>query len=172
MLFEHPEILWSLFLLLIPILIHLFQLRRFKKTPFTNVKTLKKVISESRKSNILKKWLLLCTRLLLLTALIFAFSRPFVPGKSALKNKQTVIYLDNSYSMQALEGAGTLLENKVQELLRSVPEESRFSLFTNDRTLRKVRINDIKNELLTLPYSSRQLTLDAIHLKAESLFDN
>src|SRR5690606_4018030 len=82
-----------------------------------------------------------------------------------------VIYLDNSFSMQALAGTGTLLENEVQELLRSIPEESDFSLFTNDRTLRKVRINDIKNELLTLPYSSQQLTLGAIHLKAKSLFD-
>lgn len=172
MLFKHPELLWSLFLLLIPIIIHLFQLRRFKKTPFTNVKILKKVVSESRKSNVLKKWLLLCTRLLLLTALIIAFAQPFIPGKSALKNKRTIIYLDNSYSMQALEGTGTLLENKVQELLRSVPEESGFSLFTNDRTFREVRINDIKNELLTLPYSGRQLTLDAIHLKANSLFDH
>jgi len=170
MLFKHPEILWWLFLLLIPILIHLFQLRRFKKTPFTNVKFLKKVDAESRKSNTLKKWLLLFTRVLLLGALIIAFAQPFIPGSSALKNKQTVIYLDNSHSMQALAGTGTLLENKVQELLRAVPEESEISLFTNDRTLRGVRINDIKNELLTLPYTSRQLTLEAIHLKAKSLF--
>lgn len=172
MLFKHPELLWSLFLLLLPILIHLFQLRRFKKTPFTNVKILKKVVSESRKSNALKKWLLLCTRLLLLVALILAFAQPFIPGKSALKNKQTVVYLDNSFSMQALQGTGSLLENAVQELLRSLPEESDLSLFTNDRTFRKVRINDIKNELLALPYSNRQLTLDAIHLKAKSLFDD
>lgn len=171
MLFKHPEILWSLFLLSIPILIHLFQLRRFKKTPFTNVKILKKVVAESRKSNILKKWLLLCTRLLLLGALIIAFAQPFTRAKSAVEGRQTVIYLDNSFSMQALSGTATLLENSVQQLLRSVPEDIAFSLFTNDHTLRGVRINDIKNELLSLPYSSRQLTLDAIHLKAESLFD-
>jgi hypothetical protein len=44
--FKYPEILWGLLLLLIPILIHLFQLRRFKKTLFTNVKFLKLVVSE------------------------------------------------------------------------------------------------------------------------------
>ncbi|NNG09286.1 MAG: hypothetical protein HKM92_03885, partial [Arenibacter sp.] len=76
MLFKHPELLWAFFLLLIPILIHLFQLRRFKKTPFTNVKILKKVVAESRRSNTLKKWLLLFTRLLLLSALIVAFTQP------------------------------------------------------------------------------------------------
>ena len=64
--FKYPELLWALLLLLIPIFIHLFQLRRFKKTPFTNVKVLKsRVLAESRKSNTLKKWLLLLTRLLL-----------------------------------------------------------------------------------------------------------
>ena len=52
--FKNPEILWALLLLLIPILIHLFQLRRFKKTPFTNVKMLQKVVVESRKSRSLK----------------------------------------------------------------------------------------------------------------------
>ena len=172
MLFKHPELLWAFFLLLIPILIHLFQLRRFKKTPFTNVKILKKVVAESRKSNTLKKWLLLCTRLLILSALITAFTQPFIPGKSALKSNETVIYLDNSLSMQANSGTGTLLENVVQEILKSVPEENTFSLFTNNIIYREVRIADIKNNLLSLPYSSNQLQLEEIYLKARTLFTN
>tara|TARA_R110000868_G_scaffold257575_4_gene514837 strand:+ start:26828 stop:28846 length:2019 start_codon:yes stop_codon:yes gene_type:complete len=170
MLFKHPELLWAFFLLLIPIFIHLFQLRRFKKTPFTNVKILKKVVAESRKSNSLKKWLLLCTRLLILSALIIAFAQPFIPGKSALKSKETVIYLDNSLSMQAKMGTSTLLENMVQDILKSVPEENTFSLFTNDKIYRQVRIGDIKNNLLSLPYSNNQLLLEEIFLKAKTLF--
>ena len=39
--FKHPEILYFLLLLIVPILVHLFQLRRFKKQEFTNVKLLK-----------------------------------------------------------------------------------------------------------------------------------
>ncbi len=169
MLFKHPEVLWSLFLLVIPILIHLFQLRRFTKTPFTNVKLLQKVVAESRKSNSLKKWLLLFTRLLLLTALILSFAQPFLPGKSALKQGQFIIYLDNSFSMQAADERGTLLENKVQELLRSVPPTRTITLFTNERTFRDVHINEIKNELLSLPYTGKQSSLDEILLKAKSL---
>ena len=172
MLFKHPELLWALFLLLIPILIHLFQLRRFKKTPFTNVKILKKVVAESRKSNTLKKWLLLCTRLLILSALIVAFAQPFIPGKSALKRNETVIYLDNSLSMQANTGSGTLLENMVQEILKSVPKENTFSIFTNENIYREVRIADIKNDLLSLSYSKNQLQLEEIYLKAKTLFTN
>ena len=35
--FKNPEILYALFLLLIPIIVHLFQLRKFQKVTFTNV---------------------------------------------------------------------------------------------------------------------------------------
>ncbi|MFT5238041.1 MAG: hypothetical protein ACI9M9_001643, partial [Flavobacteriaceae bacterium] len=61
--FKHPELLYALFLLLIPIIVHLFQLRRFQKIDFTNVAFLKKVTIQTRKSSQLKKWLTLLTRL-------------------------------------------------------------------------------------------------------------
>nr|MUH40406.1 hypothetical protein [Zobellia laminariae] len=168
--FKYPELFWALFLLLIPIFIHLFQLRRFKKTPFTNVKFLKKVVSESRQSNTLKKWLLLFTRMLLLAAFIFAFAQPFFAEKSALKQKETVIYLDDSFSMQLKEEGTTLLENAVQELIKKLPKEERFSLFTNTKTFRNNTIQDIQNELLALNPGNRQLKLNEIYLKGKTLF--
>ena len=73
--FKHPEILYFLFLLVIPILVHLFQLRRFKKEYFTNVKLLKELQIQTRKSSKIKKWLLLATRLLLLAAWLCQLSR-------------------------------------------------------------------------------------------------
>ncbi|NKI25063.1 hypothetical protein HCG49_00640 [Arenibacter sp. 6A1] len=170
MLFKHPELLWALFLLLIPIFIHLVQLRRFKKTPFTNVKLLQEIISESRRSKSIKKWLLLITRMLLITALVFAFSQPFFAGNAALKKKERVIYLDNSFSMQAKFSNGTLLENAVQEIIKHVPEDQKFSLFTNDRVFKEVFIKDIKNKLLSLSYSTNQLSLEEVYLKANTFF--
>ncbi len=108
--FKNPEILYALFLLLIPILIHLFQLRRYKKTPFTNVAFLETVIQNTRKSSTLKKWLVLCTRLLALTFLIFAFAEPFIPNtERALQPQETVIFIDNSFSMQATGKKATYL---------------------------------------------------------------
>jgi len=169
--FKYPELLWGLLLLLIPILIHLFQLRRFKKTPFTNVKFLKKVVAESRRSNTLKKWLLLLTRLLLLAAFVLAFAQPFFAKKSALKQKETVIYLDDSFSMQLKKDAGaTLLEEAVQELIRSIPKTEHFSIFTNQRTFKNVVLADVQNDLLALPFTDKQLTLNEIYLKGENLF--
>ncbi len=99
--FKNPEILYLLFLLIIPILIHLFQLQRFQKIAFTNVKLLKEIKQQTRKSSKLKKLLILLTRLLLFTSLIIAFSQPYLPGKNNRNNHKTFIYLDNSYSMQA-----------------------------------------------------------------------
>ncbi|SDQ78358.1 BatA domain-containing protein [Flagellimonas zhangzhouensis] len=168
--FKHPEILWALFLLIIPILIHLFQLRRFKKTPFTNVAMLQKVVSESRKSNSLKKWLLLFTRLLLLVALILAFAQPFSSSVTALQEKETVIYLDDSFSMQAKNNGFSLLERAVQDLIKNSEQEQVFSLFTNEKTFANVTIKDIQNSLLALPFSPKQLNLNEIGLKANTLF--
>ncbi|WP_420601347.1 BatA domain-containing protein [Flagellimonas sp.] len=168
--FKHPEILWALALLIIPILIHLFQLRRFKKTPFTNVAMLQKVIAESRKSNTLKKWLLLLTRLALLACIIVAFAQPFSASTTALQEKETVVYLDDSFSMQAKSNGLSLLEKSTQELIKNIDPESVFSLFTNEKTFLNVTIKDIQNDLLSLPYSHKQLNLDEIQLKAASLF--
>ena len=170
--FKYPELLWALFLLLIPIFIHLFQLRRFKKTPFTNVALLQKVVSNSRRSSTLKKWLLLFTRLLLLAALVLAFAQPFFAEKKALKKKETVIYLDDSFSMQAKSENSTLLQQAIQELILSMPEDGTFDLFTNGQVFENVTIGDIRNELLALPHSSKQLSMDEIELKAETLFED
>ena len=168
--FKYPELLWALFLLLIPIFIHLFQLRRFKKTPFTNVKLLQKVVAESRKSNVLKKWLLLFTRLLVFTSIIIAFAQPFLASRTALQEKETVIYLDNSFSMQAKSDEGSLLGNAIQELIKIVPEGKAFDLFTNSSEYRKVLLKDIQNDLLTIIPTPEQLNLEEIQLKAQTLF--
>ena len=109
--FKHPELLYALFLLLIPIFIHLFQLRKFQKIDFTNVAFLKKVNIQTRKSSKLKKWITLLLRLLALACIILAFAQPFTASKTALNTqKETVVYIDNSFSMQAKGANGPLLQ--------------------------------------------------------------
>ncbi len=133
--FKHPEVLYFLFLLVIPILVHLFQLRRFKKEYFTNVQFLKELSIQTRKSSTIKKWLLLLTRLLLLTFLILAFAQPFFAAKESKKNtNEMYIILDNSYSMQAKGRKGELLKRAIQDLLEHAPEAQNFSLITNSNS--------------------------------------
>lgn len=159
--FKHPEILYFLFLLVIPILVHLFQLRRFKKQYFTNVKLLRELQQQTRKSKSIKKWLLLATRLLLLACLIIAFAQPFFNAKDAQNRaNELVIILDNSFSMQAKGAKGELLKRSVQEILEQLPENQLFSLVTNDATFWDVDHKMIQRELQKLQYSALPFDLD------------
>ncbi len=168
--FKHPEFLYALFSLIIPILVHLFQLRRFQKVNFTNVQFLKAVTIQTRKSSQIKKWLTLLARLLAMTAIIFAFAQPFLALEEIVgKKSKTVLYLDNSFSMQAKGSKGPLLKRAVQEILSDLPEEEIISLFTNTETFIDVSKQDIQNDLLQIEYSSNQLSYSAAYLKAKQL---
>lgn len=167
--FKHPEILYFLFLLVIPILVHLFQLRRFKKEYFTNVRFLKELSIQTRKSSKLKKWLLLATRLLLLACLIIAFAQPFFKAKDSNNaTNEMYIVLDNSFSMQAKGKKGELLQRAVQDLLESAPENRNFSLITNGETFWNTDIKSIRKELQNLKYSASPFALDQQLAKIKS----
>lgn len=173
--FKNPEILYFLFLLLIPILVHLFQLRKFKKEYFTNVKFLKELSIQTRKSSKIKKYLLLTTRLLLLTFLIIAFAQPFFKASDAKNAKNELfIVLDNSYSMQAKGQKGELLKRAVQDLLEQIPENTNFSLITNDENFWNCNIKTIEKDLQNLKYSALPFSLETalIQIKSRKTFDN
>ena len=153
--FKHPELLYALLLLLIPIIIHLFQLRRFQKVDFTNVAFLKKVTIQTRKSSQLKKWLTLLLRLLALACIILAFAQPFAASKTALNTeKETVLYVDNSHSMQAKGPNGPLLQRALQQLYDNVSGTEKISWFSNTETNKNVSRTDFKNEVLSIDYTT------------------
>ncbi len=167
--FKHPEILYFLLLLVIPIIVHLFQLRKFKKEYFTNVKLLKELQIETQKSSKIKKWLLLATRLLLLAALIFAFAQPFFKGKDDdKKNNELVILLDNSFSMQAKGNKGELLKRAIQELVEETPETKTFSLLTATDVFWDTDIKTIQRDLINLNYSGTPFKIDNLITKVQA----
>lgn len=167
--FKHPEILYFLFLLIVPILVHLFQLRRFKTSYFTNVRFLKELAIQTRKSSKIKKRLLLTTRLLLLTCAIIAFAQPFFEAKDS-KNATNEMYivLDNSFSMQAKGKKGELLKRAVQELLENTPETTQFSLLTNTENYWNTDIKSSKSALQNLNYSASPFELTSIIAKIKA----
>lgn len=161
MYFKHPEILYFLLLLLVPILVHLFQLRRFRKEYFTNVRILKQISIQTRRSSTLKKWLLLATRLLLLACLIFAFAQPSLHDKkTSTKQSDLYIVLDNSFSMQAKGKNGELLKRAVQDLLQNIPDAQTFSLITNTNNFWNTNIKSIQKDLLDVSYSATEFKID------------
>ena len=171
--FLHPEFFYALPALLIPVLIHLFQLRRFKIQAFTNVALLQKIRLQTRKSSQLKKWLILIVRLLAIGCIILAFSQPFLSNQTAQKNSsETVIYLDNSFSMQALGPNGSLLTRAVQDVISGFDQLEKISVFTNDRSYKSIAIKALKTELLSLDYSQNQLNLNRLILKGKTFFSD
>ena len=169
--FKYPELLYALLLLLIPIIVHLFQLRKFKKVAFTNVQFLKQITLQTRKSSQLKKWLTLLIRLLLLAAIILAFAQPYWSKLERIDiSTETVIYLDNSFSMQAKGNKGELLKRAIQDIIDALDDKDEVTIFTNNTTIKKAAKKTIKEELLALDYSANQLDYNAVILKGKHFF--
>ena len=135
--FLYPTFLWALLALAIPIIIHLFYFRRFKKVYFTNVKFLKEVKEETSARSRLKNLLTLLMRLLAMAALVFAFAQPFIPVDSEVKQgrKAVSVFVDNSFSMNALSEDVPLLEKgkqRAREIISAYSDEDEFQILTND----------------------------------------
>ena len=135
--FLFPTFLIGLLAIAIPIIIHLFNFRKYKKVYFTNVQFLKELKQESDSKSKLKEWIILALRILAITCLVFAFAQPFIPSnkKVVLGQKTVSVYIDNSFSMENLNSKGTLLENAKQYatiIANSFDSNDKFQLLTND----------------------------------------
>jgi hypothetical protein len=137
--FVNPGILYGLLAVSIPVIIHLFNFRRFRKVYFTNVAFIKELKQETQKQSRLKHLLVLLMRMLAVASIVIAFARPYIPvGNSVLQQQETnsiSIYIDNSFSMQAESEKGTMLDaarEKALEIAGVYKSSDRFQLLTND----------------------------------------
>ena len=81
MLFSHPAMLWGLLAVLVPIIIHLFNFRRYRKVYFSNVDALSELQSENRRRSDVRRWLVLACRILAVAMLVLAASRRCAPAR-------------------------------------------------------------------------------------------
>ncbi len=136
--FLYPGFLYALFALAIPILVHLFNFRRFKKIEFTNVRFLKEIKHQTQNQNKLKHLFVLAMRMLALAALVFAFAQPYIPLDNQVTKagkRQVSIFVDNSFSMQGESESGELIEvakNKAIDIVQAHDVDDRFQLLTQD----------------------------------------
>lgn len=150
--FLYPGFLWALLAVSVPILIHLFYFRRFRKVYFSNIKFLKEIKDETTNTNKLKNLLILLARILAIVFLVFAFAQPFIPsGDQISKGSAAVsIYIDNSFSMQALSEDVSLIEKarKIsRELVEGYSDNSRFQVITNELFGEDLRWTDKKDAI-------------------------
>lgn len=135
--FVNPAFLWAFGLLAIPLIIHLFHFRRYKRIYFPSLKTLQELNKEKKSVKSIKKWLILLLRILAFSSLVLVFAQPFFikdRQKSIAGIPVLVIYIDNSFSMSAKGVEGTLF-NESKELARKLIEKSdkttKILLFSN-----------------------------------------
>src|SRR3569833_225308 len=178
--FLYPAFLFALFTLAIPVLIHLFNFRRYQKVYFSNVQFLKDVQEQQSHRRNLKERLILASRLLAITFLVLAFARPYIPGNNAANaGKQQVVsvFVDNSYSTQTLNREGSLLDEakrRAKEIASAYSINDSFQLLTQDyegkhqRILSREEFDDAVDAVKVSPQNRR---LQQIICRQESLLD-
>lgn len=120
--FLNPTILWGLFALAVPIIVHFFNLQRPKLVLFSNIAFVKEVQKNVVRRLKLRQWLLLLTRLLAVAAAVLAFASPVwvsEQNKMLRGNRSVAIVIDNSCSMTAGNEKGAYLQ-QASSLAKSI----------------------------------------------------
>ena len=152
--FLFPGLLWGLLVIAIPVIVHLFNLRRAKKVYFSNVAFLAKLKSTSSSKLVLKHYLALLFRSLFFIFLVLTFAIPiFQEEKQAIQTSmKTTIYLDNSLSNSNLFNESiTCLDQNFQalnSLLDNSEANQKFRLITNDPYGNSSRSDLIKEKVM------------------------
>lgn len=153
--FINPLILFGLAAVIIPIAVHLFNFRRYRKVWFSNVKFLRELKQQTRKQSNLLHRLILLFRILAFTFIVLAFAQPFISAKKdvSLKNMNIIsVFLDNSFSMEAQGSGGTLLDeakDKAREIANAYSQGDQFQILTNDFEGRHQRLVS-RDEFITM----------------------
>jgi hypothetical protein len=176
--FIYPAFLFALLTLAIPVIIHLFNFRKFQRVNFSNVQFLKEIQEQQSSRRNLKERLILASRLLALAFLVFAFARPLIPAQNAAnagRQNAVSVFVDNSYSMQTLNRDGSLLDDakqKAKEIASAYNINDRFQLLTQDfegkhqRLLSRDEFNDAVDHV---KISAQSRSLQQIISRQQSL---
>lgn len=177
--FLYPGFLFALLAVAVPVIIHLFNFRKFKKVYFSNVQFLKVVEQQQSSREKLKHLLVLLSRILAVAFLAFAFARPIIPSsnqQNAFSQNLVSIYIDNSYSMEAVNRDGNLLDEakrKAKELVNTYGVNDKYQLLTNNfeaKHQRFVSAEEFIKALDDVKISSANRTLQQVINRQQSLF--
>lgn len=176
--FVNPLIILGLVAILIPIAVHLFNFRKYRKLYFSNVLFLKELKQQTRKQSNLLQRLVLLFRILTFVFIVLAFAQPFVSAKIEkvdFKSKIISVFVDNSFSMEAASTRGTLLDEakiKASEIAAAYAQDDQFQLLTNDFEGKHQRLVSRDEFLLMLnevKYSSASRSLSEIIARQSDL---
>lgn len=136
--FLYPLFLIAAAAIAVPIIIHLFNFKKYKKVFFPDIRFLKELQEQTQKHAKLKHLLILAARILTILFLVAAFAQPFFNKDRDKMNqapKAVSIYIDNSFSMGIEKNSLSMLDlakGKARELIESYSESDKVQILTND----------------------------------------
>lgn len=136
--FLNPTFLWALFAMLIPVIIHLINFRKPKVVYFSNTSFIEDVKKETRTKTKLKQILILIARMLTIAMLVIVFAGPFIPNNDKSNDQPSdlsIIYIDNSFSMDADAAKGKVFDQAKQiakDLVYSNSPSMNYMFMSND----------------------------------------
>jgi preprotein translocase subunit SecG len=175
--FGSPWILWALAAIAVPIIIHLFYFRRYKKVYFSDITFLKEAIVEQKRTGRLKNILILLSRILAVIFLVLAFALPFLGDKKTATSPsdKLVIYIDNTFSMSQLKDNRTLLDEvkwKALALLEQLDAQRQVMILTNDLESSNLSFYspaEAKKILENISFSSTSLSVENWNMSVAQL---
>jgi hypothetical protein len=178
--FLYPLFLIAALAIAIPIIIHLFNFRKYKKVFFPDIRFLKEIQEQTQKSSQLKHLLILASRILAIASLVFAFAQPFFSKDKEKMDqgpKAISMYLDNSYSMGIENKSLSLLDlakAKAKQIIESSGSNDQFQILTNDFAYNENRFlskNEALQQLSTIQLSSKSKKAETILEKQKQLLN-
>ena len=175
MIYQKPQLLYALFAIAIPIIIHLFNLRKHKPIYFSSIRFLKEIKEENKKKSELKNILILLSRIFAISFLVLAFAKPYIPANTTKNSDDIFLYIDNSKSMDIDFGDGNLLniaKNKAIQITQAYPSEKNFYLITNDFASKHVSnysSEEIKLQIEKITSSTKQRSITDIISRTSNL---
>ena len=162
--FANPLMLIGLAAILVPIIIHLFNFRRYKTIYFSNVQMLEDIQKKTKRASQVQQLIVLTLRVLGIACLALACAQPFLRTgeKNAQKGNVVALFVDNSYSMETESKDGSRLYDAVdaaKNIVQSFDFSDDFVLTTQDfsgeesHILNKDQVLEILDRLAVSPNS-------------------
>lgn len=183
MTFLNPLALVGLIAAVIPILLHILNLRKVRRIEFSTVAFLKELQRSAIRRLKLRQWILLLLRTLIVASVVLAFARPALKGTlgtgGGRARTSMVLMIDNSLSMSARDNRGEFLaqaKSAARRILSAMqegddvavirtgdPGSSQLMELTRNRDLLRAVVDETSNS------ATRASIPDAVRLAAKLL---
>lgn len=174
--FLYPQFLYAFGLLAIPIVIHFFNFRRYRKVEFTNVQFLEKAQNVKRSFNRLRNLIILFLRMLAISCLVLAFAQPVDDDflKDEGRGRVIGVYVDNSMSTLLKTKNGAVLDvakRMAESIGKAYRKDDEFFLLDNENQNGATPLSkqEFLEEISLIQHSPEVAQFSSIHSRYSEL---